>query len=730
MKIIKISSISITLIIIFVINAVLQYFPITNVIGYDFAAVNGLLLALGSTIITNKILKNTDDSILSILLRKSYLFVSLFFIPFIISILSTVFIQDCPYCLGVQFYLLICIPAIIHGIAITVFSKQILNKFTFILIILIYLIIICIPIAEIYLNPQIYFYNPLIGFYPGTIYDEDISIDRYLLIYQLFWFALSLIAIFTFSKIQNKSKTLKLVFATIIIIIAGLFVINKPELGFATNNERMESILTEKTETEHFEIFYLVGTDKDKVKLAAFEHEYYYSLLSDELEIYPKKISSYLFKNREQKRKYFGAGNADVAKPWLNQIYLEVEGYGNTLKHELVHIFGASIGTTPFKVAKNVNFAMIEGFAMAYENDFDEKPVHYAAKMAKENEYNIALGNLFSGFSFFSVNSSMAYTYAGSFVKYLNDKYGMDKVKKLYSTLDFEGIYNKSINELDQEYNIFLDSLDYQINKNYSQLYFGYKPITKKICLRYSAELNKKAEHYFSIGAYEKALELYDENYEYSGSYGALRGKVYSLNKLERYSETAENLESEYDEYDSTAYQFSLEMNYANALAISGDSLSADSVYKKLFSSWPKIEYKNFAYLRLQLLKKSKLRKYLKGSIFDKYKILTEIYRDTGEFEYIPTLVRLSERLNESYRDFIQNIEIADDNIESIEASEALMELSKYSFKNMDFDKAEKFALLGKTYTKDEIYAWNFDKQLKKVRWIKERIIEEYGRSN
>ncbi|MEE8414958.1 MAG: MFS transporter, partial [Desulfobacterales bacterium] len=36
---------------------------------------------------------------------------------------------------------------------------------------------------EIYFNPQVYVFNPFIGFFPGTIYDEGISVSGKLILY-------------------------------------------------------------------------------------------------------------------------------------------------------------------------------------------------------------------------------------------------------------------------------------------------------------------------------------------------------------------------------------------------------------------------------------------------------------------------------------------------------------------------------------------------------------------
>ena len=192
-------------------------------------------------------------------------------------------------------------------------------------------------------------------------------------------------------------------------------------------------------------------------------------------------MNIYLFDNRIQKKELFGAGNADVAKPWQNAIYISADSWDRTLKHELVHVFSAEFGTGLFKLASGFNPALIEGIAEAIEGTSDEISIKDFTYLAFSNNHKIDIESLFSGLNFFKSNSSLAYTFSGAFIKFLINKYGIEKVKLFYGNGDFRSVFKSDLNpKIKHLKNIFqlLQNLeikqwlitiseDYQLSKRY-----------------------------------------------------------------------------------------------------------------------------------------------------------------------------------------------------------------------------------------------------------------------
>ena len=179
---------SIYLIILVVFNILLLNLPLTNYLGYEFSIFNCAILVLLSGIFVISYLKRITISKESIKeISKTLAWVSFIFLilPFLISFVSIFKTITCPIKDGIIFYIVLTIPAAVIGIALGILSFSINKKFSILIFLLSLFLIALIPVLEIYFNPQIYFYNPIVGFFPGTIYDEGIEVDLKLIVYRL-----------------------------------------------------------------------------------------------------------------------------------------------------------------------------------------------------------------------------------------------------------------------------------------------------------------------------------------------------------------------------------------------------------------------------------------------------------------------------------------------------------------------------------------------------------------
>ena len=179
---------SIYLLILILFNIFLLYLPLTNVFGYEFSVANSILLVFLSGFYTISLIKKIKLGKINRDLTKKYFRVIIIWfllIPGFISITHSIFSFSCSFIDGVAFYAVITAPSVVVGIALGFISSYIGKRFQGIIFILILLLIISIPLLEFYLNPQIYFYNPIFGYFPGTIYDEGLSVSLKLLLYRL-----------------------------------------------------------------------------------------------------------------------------------------------------------------------------------------------------------------------------------------------------------------------------------------------------------------------------------------------------------------------------------------------------------------------------------------------------------------------------------------------------------------------------------------------------------------
>ena len=619
---------------------------------------------------------------------------------------------------GLLFYLVITVPSVILGSATGLLAFTFFNKFRVWIFILITILIIAIPLFEFYYNPQVFFFNPVFGFFPGTIYDEGIKVTAKLVLYRIL--NLVFFGSIILLLLQNLNKNFpKIITAIYIIVLSLLFVYLSPTFGFSTTNNSLQKVLSVNFKTAHFDIYFSNNISNNLVKEIALEHEYDYEKLTNIFKLHPgNRITSYVFNSNEQKGKYFGSVNADVAKPWLNQIYISADSYDQTLRHELAHVFTAGFGTGIFKVADDLNPAMIEGAAVAASPFYNENTIHYMAKLAYQSGYKIKIEHLFSGLNFFSSVSSLSYIYAGSFSKFLIDTYGVYKFEKLYSNMNFNEVYNKPVKEITKAYYDFLDSVQVRRNMNKANYYFGRQTIFQKVCPRYIGERLETARDYLFVNNYEKAGDIFREILRKTNNYSALIGLSSVLVKLKEVPEAAEIIKTHINKFVNTAYYYNLEFRLADLEILNSNFNLADSLYEKLFAENPNRYLSNISDLRLDLSKDSLLlRQYVKGTNFQKLEILKKLNSKKTAYCSIPSLVVLSNNSGQNYREFISTFN-REFEVGNYTSSYAMLKLSEYMMDNLDFIRARKIAKLAMNFKTDE----NFNKILKanfeKANWF------------
>ncbi len=669
-----------------------QTIPLIQVLNFEFSFVFSIVLFLASGFLTIHYLRKfkTFGTLPAIIRIKYKEYLLLLFIPLFVSILSNLLFQICPLGDGILYYLVIVLPAFYFGFVTGAFSFWINRKYSYLIFSAVFILFAFIPLLEFYIYPQVYFFNVIVGIIPGTIYDEEILISGKFILFriiQLILFTILLISLLKVGTVINKNKRL-LMLSTIFASI--LFFLLKPFLGFATSENNLYDNLTMSVLSDVFEIRYPDNLTRNESYKLGMEHFYYMTEIERKTKLStPKNLISFILKDANQKGALFGSKAANVAKPWMNKIFLDYNSVESTLEHELVHIYAAQIGSTPFKIADCFNMAMLEGYAMAIENDYSGYDIHYMALLAKESGYEFNIKILFSKFNFFNQTSSLSYIISGSFIKFIIERYGIEKVNKIYGDLDFELYLGKKIDELETEYKDYLASLNYPINKHLANLFFGRNPITKKVCPRTVVNDLNNAWKLFNEKNYYSAMVSFHYIFNYSNSYSALMGLIYSKNKLGLHSESLEILKSKMREYENTASYYSALLLLGDQFSLVGKFEKADSVYNQLFEFEPTILYKNIAKIRTELIKNGSIYNYLNGSDFDKYEILKSLNESHFVDESIPILINLSEQLDENSDKFFNYLEKFP--TESISSNSAY-EISKYLMKNYRYQESLKYA--------------------------------------
>jgi tetratricopeptide (TPR) repeat protein len=530
--------------------------PLLNYLGFEFSVVVALLVSYLSGLLTlsfwKKETSNTKVDVWQFVGNNFIVSLLLVFFPFLISIANALFIKNCSLMNGMQLYSLIVIPSVIFLNAVALFLGVLLNRWHRIVFTLLYvLILLHIPFVTL-TRPQIFAFNPIIGYFPGFSYDETLQMMRRLLTYRLVTIAGSIFIIamtiwiwkrrqYSHSqRISKKSQSFLIEWILMALlgpIVVVAFILSE-RIGLSSSEEFIKQKLGGSYQTAHFIIVYPLGTVKpEKIEQLGLLHEFYYDKICKDFAVKPtEQILSFIYLSPEQKGKLIGAANTDITKPWLYQMHINLGDVEKVLKHELVHILAAEFGWSPLKIAPNSG--LIEGLAVATERVSFEEPVHRAAALAFSAGVNINLESIFSFAGFAQANAGVSYTMAGSFCRFLIDSMGMERMKLLYATGNFEKVYHRNLRVLLHDWQSFVGTITLTKTDTEKALYFFRRPsIFGKECARVIANLNTETRDLINHRAYEQALISANQSLGLSKTSEAISQKTTILFEMRQFND-------------------------------------------------------------------------------------------------------------------------------------------------------------------------------------------------
>jgi hypothetical protein len=693
----------------FLLNYYLLHLPLFKEFSYEFAAINGLLFFISIPLLNLKLIKENSSN-----RKKIFQIIVLLSLPLIVVLLNLFSYSYCSLFDGITFYFVISLVSGLIAFLLSEIIYFISPKRTYIIYILVLVILISIPFIEIYRYPQIYFYSPLIGFFPGSIYDEDIIVDKSLIIYRTLNIMFFLSFYFLIKKRTLKSK---LLLTTLLLVGAVVSFLISPFLGFSTNEFRIKKALSVLTNTDNF-IIYSDQLDSVEQKIFAMHCEYYFYELNNVVKNKPsKKIKVFLFSNSDEKRKIFGSGNADVAKPWLYQIYLDKGSWKSTLKHEIAHVFSAEFGTSLLKLSGDLSPFLIEGFATSQDPFVDIISIDYLAAIHQKNSDLDVLHNLQKSLNFFGFNSTLSYVYAGSFSRYIINKFGIEKYKLYYKTNDFERAFNKQLDEVISEYKDYLVKFYPDSSLHQYNYYFGRKSLIQKECPRFIGKQIKKAWSLYLKKDFSNAKKIFADILDKTTDYSALIGSFESLIQLDSAQSAKELMLSYIEKFYGTPYEYLLKFKLADVYVMTNETDKAMDLYEMLVLNNPNLSLQTLSQLRIKLLRSGYLDDYLSGDDSIKFQILVDLNEKKYYYASIPTLLNLIKNKKLNYEKILSYFDKTFTEFDEYSFF-ALLKLSQYMVENLDFTRSRKMAALAKRLSSHNMYDEYLENNYQIVQWF------------
>jgi len=338
---------------------------------------------------------------------------------------------------------------------------------------------------QFYAAPPVFTYNAIIGYFPGNLYDENVELGMPLLwsrLEQLAW-VLAIVAIVAArldvprfrvgSEPRPAGRRIApLLFALACIGVGVSLHAMGGTLGYRIDSEEIQDELGGRVETAHFIIHYAKTPEIERdIALVAADHELRYAQVVATLGAAPPgKLRSFVFANRDQKARWIGAKDVEMAKPWRREIYLEHRPFPHgSLRHEIAHAVASAFGDPIFGVAAQriagvpvlISPGLIEGLAVAVDwpAGYERLTPHEAVRAMQAMGLIPSIRELLS-LRFLTVSSARSYTTAGSFIKFLLDTYGAPALRELYGNGgDFSRAYGKSIGALEAEWRAMISAI-------------------------------------------------------------------------------------------------------------------------------------------------------------------------------------------------------------------------------------------------------------------------------
>ncbi|HLB00337.1 MAG TPA: hypothetical protein VJO14_03035 [Bacteroidota bacterium] len=555
-------------------------------------------------------------------------------IPLVVGWLNSFFIKNCAPGQGLAWFALLPGAGMIWVAAlayfcVSVFRRRVVWYFLIVALVLLH------PLLPGYLTPRIDSYNFIYGYFPGFTYDEDLIITRTLIL----WRAVTLVCavcLIAAGKIIAGRRERKLspaadppggvpglqipvfglpirsavFFLSFIALAAAWFF--RTDLGFETTASSLRKTLGSFAGTRHFRIYYdSTAIPADEIRWVAAEHEFRFDQVSRFLGTDTARvIESYIYPGASARRRLIGAGNTDIAKPWRNEIHLDMDSWRYTLKHELVHALASEFGMPVIRA--NVNIGLVEGLAMAASPSFGNHTLReYAASMIHFGIMSDP-GTLIRPAGFAFQPSTVSYVLMGAFCDHLIGTYGIGPFKTWYGGGSPVEAYGIGADSLVALWRASLDSVRVPDSwRAHTEYYFKRGSIFSRECARAVANLNAEGSAALSKNDHASARALFGTALAVSWNAGSFAGMARSLLGSGDFGGVVRMFEADSRDSLKSGSLAGYRMLLGDALLARGDYDAAGRIYADIHTLDLSPGMNEAVTLRLAVVETPDLREYL-----------------------------------------------------------------------------------------------------------------------
>ncbi|MDB4946434.1 MAG: hypothetical protein JWP97_5968 [Labilithrix sp.] len=392
--------------------------------------------------------------------------------------------------------------------------------------------IVCaaISVGRFVTSPMIFAYDPFVGYFSGTLYDTVIDAGTPMLTYRLgSLVTLAALALGASVLERNAARPFGLVLdlrsprsraraglALAATLVSTTLVVLGASLGhFSTVASITKSLGAEK-HGPRCDVVYPSTTREQEANLLLKDCEEELAFVERRLGARgPARVRAFFFRDAEDKKRQMGAAGTYIAKPWREEVYLQLGGYPHpVLGHELAHVVAGSFGRGPFRIAGELgglipNPGLIEGIAVAASPDDEDLTDAQWARAMLEIGILPPMQHVFS-LGFLGDSSAKSYTLAGAFVGWVGDTYGMDVVRSWFGGGDLPALTRADWPSLDRQFREVLRKAALPAEaSSFAKAKFARPGIFGRKCPHLVDALRHEADVCRDSQRYDEAIKLY-----------------------------------------------------------------------------------------------------------------------------------------------------------------------------------------------------------------------------
>lgn len=388
-----------------------------------------------------------------------------------------------------------------------------------------------------YAGPAAFAWSPLLGAWPGPLYDEALRVDGRVVLGALEATALAAAVAAAAELALRPRRTRRRLAGVLLALAAAAGAVAaargaRAALGLDGSRETVARALGGVREGPRCTL--VLPSEKPEAAAAELlaECEFHVAEVARALGIErPPRVTVYVYRSAEEKRRLVGAAGTDFTKPWRAEIHLGDAPLPHpVLRHEVVHAVASALAPGPLRVPARagvlVSAGLVEGLAVALEVPRGAWTVHEWSRAARDQGRLPDLPAIVGPGGFWSQAPARAYTAAGSFLAFLLARHGPAPVARAYATGDVAAALGRPLPALVDEWQRFLDGVAVPEGlRREAEARLARGSLFTRRCAREAAALEAGAGAAAAAGRTEEACDLYRRAGALTGSPWAAKAR-------------------------------------------------------------------------------------------------------------------------------------------------------------------------------------------------------------